>query len=171
MIHTEHPFLPDPADRDVVRQFRGRLAAGVTIVTAGQGTDGTGLTVSSLFLVQGEPAEAHLVIGPTTDLWSVVEETGRFVIHICRHEDRRIADVFAGLSPSPGGVFAGVETEPSDWGPMVTALSNRAFCTLVRKEETGWSGVVVGRIDEVTVSALDDPLVHFRSGYRRLLIP
>ena len=89
MIHSEHPFQPDPADREQARRFRGRLAAGVTIVTAGSGSDRTGLTVSSLLVVQGEPAEVHLVVGPTTDLWDVAADSGHFVIHICRYEDHQ----------------------------------------------------------------------------------
>jgi flavin reductase (DIM6/NTAB) family NADH-FMN oxidoreductase RutF len=171
MIHSGNPFRPDPGDRDLARQFRGRLAAGVTIVTAGSGADQTGLTVSSLLVVQGEPALAHLVVGPTTDLWSVASDTGRFVIHVCRYEDRNLADVFAGLWPSPGGPFAGVETTRSEWGPVLTDLPDRAYCSFDSGEEVGWSGLVVGRIDQVEVSDLIDPMVHYRSGYRRLLAP
>jgi hypothetical protein len=35
----------------------------------------------------------------------------------------------------------------------------------------GWSGLMVGSIDRVEVSELKDPMVHYRSGYRRLLAP
>jgi len=171
MIHSEHPFQPDPAERDLARRFRGRLAAGVTVVTAGSGSDRTGLTVSSLMVVQGDPAEAHLVVGPTTDLWSVAARSGRFVIHICRYEDRQLADVFAGLSPSPGGVFAGMAVTESQWGPVLTDLPDRAYCRFETRDEVGWSGVVVGLIEQVEVSDLEDPMVHFRSGYRRLGTP
>jgi flavin reductase (DIM6/NTAB) family NADH-FMN oxidoreductase RutF len=168
MIHSEHPFQPDPADREQARRFRGRLAAGVTIVTAGSGSGRAGLTVSSLFVVQGEPAEVHLVVGPTTDLWDIAAESGHFVIHICRYEDRQMAEVFAGLSPSPGGLFAGMAVQESQWGPVLTDLPDRAFCRFETRDEVGWSGVLVGLIDRVEVSDLDDPMVHFRSGYRRL---
>ena len=171
MIHSEHPFRPEPGDRDLARQFRGRLAAGVTIVTAGSGTDGTGLTVSSLLVIQGEPARAYIVVGPTTDLWSLAADTGRFVIHVCRYDDRSLADVFAGIWPSPGGLFAGVDTTDSDWGPVLDDLPDRAYCSFVSRDEIGWSGLIVGDIDEVEVSDLVEPLVHFRSGYRRLLAP
>ncbi|MGH8951658.1 MAG: flavin reductase family protein [Acidimicrobiia bacterium] len=171
MIHSEHPFLPEPGDRDLARQFRGRLAAGVTIVTAGAESERTGLTVSSLLVIQGEPALAHIVVGPTSDLWAMAEETGRFVIHICRYEDRQLADVFAGLSPSPGGLFATVETTHSEWGPLLTDLPDRAYCTFETAGEVGLSGLLVGRIDQVEVSDLKDPMVHYRSGYRRLSAP
>jgi hypothetical protein len=100
MIHSEHPFRQPPDDRDPARRFRGRLASGVTIVTAGIESNRTGLTVSSLLVVEGDPALAHLVVGPTTDLWELAPETGL--------------------------------------------------------------------IDRVEVTDLLDPMVHYRSGYRRL---
>ena len=171
MIHSEHPFRPEPGHRDLARQFRGRLAAGVTIVTAGTGADRTGLTISSLLVIQGEPARAHIVVGPTTDLWSVAAETGRFVIHVCRYDDRQLADVFAGIWPSPGGLFAEVSSTDSEWGPVLADLTDRAYCSFVSGDEVGWSGLIVGYIEEVEVSDLQDPMVHYRSGYRRLLAP
>jgi flavin reductase (DIM6/NTAB) family NADH-FMN oxidoreductase RutF len=168
MIHSEHPFRPAPDDRDPARRFRGRLAAGVTIVTTGTESNRTGLTVSSLLVIEGDPALVHLVVGPTSDLWAVAAETGRFIIHICRHDDTRLADVFAGLAPSPGGMFANLASEQSEWGPVLTDLPDRAYCTHTTAEEAGWSGLIVGRVDRVELTNLLDPMVHFRSGYHRL---
>lgn len=168
MIHSENPFRAEPGDRDPARRFRGRLAAGVTIVTAGSDSERTGLTVSSLFVIEGEPALILLLAGPASDLWSLSSETGRFIVHICHYEHHRLADVFAGLSPSPGGLFATVGTTTSDWGPVLTDLPDRLYCRFVSREETGWSGVIRGTVDKVEVSDLTDPLIHFRSGYRHL---
>ncbi len=47
-IHDEHPFVTPPEQRDPARRLRGRLAAPVTILTAGRDRNRTGLTVSSL---------------------------------------------------------------------------------------------------------------------------
>lgn len=168
MIHSDHPFRPAPEDRDPARRFRGRLAAGVTIVTSGMESTRTGLTVSSVLVIEGDPALVHLVVGPTTDLWHVTAETGRFIIHVCPHDVTRLADVFAGLSPAPGGMFAGVTTDETEWGPVLIGLHDRAFCTVRSAEEAGWSGLIVGQVDRVEVTDLLDPMVHYRSAYRRL---
>jgi flavin reductase (DIM6/NTAB) family NADH-FMN oxidoreductase RutF len=168
MIHQGNPFLPDPDDRDPARLFRGRVAAGVTVVTSGAGDGRAGLTVSSLIVVEGTPAVTRLVVGPTSDLWSMVVETGRFVVHVCRFEHHRLADVFAGLAPAPGGVFAGVETTESDWGPLIDDMPDRLYCALTGIEEVGGSGVVSGHVERVEVSDLVDPLIHFRGRYHRL---
>lgn len=168
MIHGDNPFVDDPDSRDPVRRFRGRLSAPVTIFTSGDGDERTGLTVSSLMIVEGEPGYLEAVVGPTTDLWDLVEQSGRFVVHICSADHRDIAQVFAGLRPSPGGIFAGVGVTGSDWGPVIDELGNRAFCTLEAKREIGYSGVVIARIDHVEPVDLTNPLSYFRGSFHTI---
>ena len=165
---SDNPFLPPPEHRDPTRRFRGRLAAPVTFVTSGTGRAATGLTVSSLFVNEGEPGEIHMVVGPVTDLWDALERTARCVVHVADHTQAARSDVFAGLRPSPGGIFAGVDIADSDWGPVLTDIDTRAYCSVVEMSERGWSGVVIAAIDRVEVGDLDDPLIHFRGAYRGL---
>lgn len=168
MIHDDNPFADDPGSRDPVRRFRGRLSAPVTIFTSGAGEDRVGLTVSSLIVLEGEPGWIEAVVGPTSDLWDVAEETGRFVVHICRDRHRTLAEVFAGIRPNPGGTFSGVSVTSSDWGPVFEDIADRAFCTVTNRREMGYTGLVTGRIDRVEIADLDDPLVYFRGNYRSL---
>jgi flavin reductase (DIM6/NTAB) family NADH-FMN oxidoreductase RutF len=163
-----NPFIPNEAERDPNRRFRGRLASPVSIFTAGDGPDRAGLTVSSLLMVEGDPGLVVAVVGPLTDLWDSLQMSGRFIVHLCGYEDFDLADVFAGRRPSPGGMFAAVDVEQTDWGPVISRLGDRLFCRVVGTDERGWSGVVTGEIDQVVVTDLADPLVHFRGGYRRL---
>ncbi len=168
MIHDENPFSTPSDQRDPARRFRGRLGSPVTIVTAGTENDRAGLTISSLLVVEGEPAIVELVVGPTSDLWDVIAESGHFVIHICHVEDRELAQVFAGLRPNPGGVFAGLEMGQTAHGPVIARLANRAFCSFEQRQEIGYSGLVTGRIDEVSAAEIGDPLLYFRGNYRSL---
>lgn len=168
MIHSDNPFVDAPDSRDPVRRFRGRLNAPVTVCTAGDDRERTGLTVSSLIVVEGEPGYVEVVVGPATDLWDLIAATGRFVVHVCSDEDRHLAEVFAGLRPSPGGIFAGLETSQSDWGPVIETLGNRAYCTSENTREIGYSGLVTARVDQVEVADLTNPLAYFRGGFHHL---
>lgn len=167
-IHEDHPFRTPEELRDPVRQFRGRLAAPVTIVTAGTAETPAGLTVSSLMVAEGDPARLYVLVGPTTDLYEAIMDTGRFVVHVLRGDDRRWADVFAGLRPSPGGVFSGLDVSETAWGPTITSIGDRAFCTLNHFEEESFVAILTSTVDDVTVADLADPLVYFRGGYRGL---
>lgn len=167
MIHSENPFVDDPNSRDPVRRFRGRLTAPVTIVTAGSEKK-TGLTVSSLVVIEGEPGRVEAVIAPTSDLWDEIADAGRFVVHVCGDEHRGRAEVFAGLRPSPGGVFAGLVVTESEWGPVIDDMTDRAYCTFETRREVGYSGLVTGRIDQVEVADSAQPLAYFRGRYHTL---
>ena len=168
-IHEgEHPFTPPEAERDPVRRLRGRLATPVTIITAGDDTGRAGLTVSSLMLAEGEPGSVHFLLGPTADVYDVVERTDRFVVHILAQQHRMLSEVFAGRRPSPGGPFAGVAVTDTDWGPTLDDIADRAFCSGISVVEHGYSLLVSAGIDEVAVANLADPLVYFRGSYRSL---
>jgi flavin reductase (DIM6/NTAB) family NADH-FMN oxidoreductase RutF len=166
VIHNENPFAQ--FGDDLLRRFRGRLPSPVTIITAGNKDSRTGLTVSSLFVVEGEPALVYAVVGPNSDLFNMVQSTGKFVVHICKRGQDGLAEVFAGLRPSPGGMFSSTEWEPSNWGPILSAVPDRAFCSLHSIEEQGWSGILIGEVDDIAHTDLVDPLVRFRGAYRNL---
>ena len=166
MIHGDNPFAP--SEDSPLRRFRGRLASPVTIITAGDEMTRTGLTVSSLLVVEGDPPMVQAVVTPGSDLYDVAAGSGRFVVHICDGGSSGLADVFAGIRPSPGGLFASVETEQTDFAPVLTSLSNRLFCKTMSVGEAGWSGLLVGQVETVDVTSLEDPLVYFRGSYRRL---
>jgi len=168
-IHDEHPFRG--GQRDPVRQLRGRLAAPVTVVTAGDAVARAGLTVSSLITTEGNQGGVHFLVGQTTDLFHQLVVTRRFVVHILEEHHRALSDVFAGTRPSPGGVFAGQSVSPSDWGPVLDDVPNRAYCTYLGGEEAGFSFLAAGTVDRVVIGDLERPLVYFRGGYRTLSDP
>lgn len=144
------------------------MSAPVTVFTSVDGGDRTGLTVSSLLVIEGEPGRVEAVIGPTTDLWDAVADTGRFVVHVCGERHRHLAEVFAGLRPSPGGTFAGLSVTDSEWGPVIDDVADRAFCSFESRREVGHTGLVTGQIDRVEVGDFTNPLAYFRGSYRTL---
>ena len=167
-VHYEDPFAT-PADKRVpARRLRGRLAAPVTVWTSGSSDARTGLTVSSLLVAEGKPSLVVGLIAETTDLFGTIQETGAFVVHILAASDRVLADRFAGLRPSPGGLFQDLDAKDSQWGPVLPAFSNRACCKFVDEIETGYQRLVRGSIERIDLEELDRPLVYYRGRYRTL---
>ncbi len=166
-VHSENPFSVPVDRRDPVRRLRGRLAAPVTVITAA-GDPPAGLTVSSFFVVEGEVPRAAALVGAGADVLEAAEESGAFIAHVLSQDGRRLAEIFAGLRPSPGGVFVTTETEDTQWGPRLIEVTDWAGCRLEEIRPLGDQFVMVGVIEDLEVSDMSNPLVYFRGGYRRL---
>src|SRR5688500_2413300 len=102
-IHHTDPFAVPTDQRSPVRRLRGRLASPVTLWTA---PEPAGRTVSSTLVAEGEPDRLLGLVDPESDLWAAVESAGRFAVTPLNPSHRQLADRFAGLFPSPGGLFA-----------------------------------------------------------------
>jgi len=164
-IHDDHPFMTPPDMRDPIRRFRGRLAAPVTLVTAGTGPQRAGLTVSSLLVAEGTPSFIHLLVGASTDLWDAIQDTGAFIVHVLEAEHRELSDRFALIRPSPGGLFTGIEAVDTDHGPELAALGSRAYCRYAGHFEDTYHALVHGVVEEVVLDDLRHPLQYFRGEY------
>jgi flavin reductase (DIM6/NTAB) family NADH-FMN oxidoreductase RutF len=167
-IHREHPFVTPSEAREPVRRLRGRLVAPVTIWTSGAPGDYAGLTVSSIFVVEGNPSSIIGLVAPLTDLWDALEKTGTFVVHLLPATEKVLADRFAGLRPSPGGVFTDLDLDQTEWGPVLAGIPDRIFCRVSGWTEPGYQRLVSGSIERIDLGDLDDPLVYFRGRYRKL---
>jgi 3-hydroxy-9,10-secoandrosta-1,3,5(10)-triene-9,17-dione monooxygenase reductase component len=164
-IHSEHPFATPMDLRDPVRRFRGRLPSPVTVVTAGHGDTRTGLTVSSLLVAEGEPSYIHFLCGTTTDLWDQIRTTGKFIVHVLEEVHRALSDRFAGIRPSPGGLFSEIDVIDTEYGPEIQMLRSRAYCTYMEHREDPIHALVHARIDKVVLHDLREPLSYFRGEY------
>lgn len=167
-VRYENPFVDPPEARDAARRLRGRLVAPVTLWTAGDEDARTGLTISSIVIAAGEPAEALGLMSETTDLLDAITDTRTFVIHVLGDGDKVLADRFAGVRPSPGGLFVDLDVDQTRWGPAIATVVNRAYCRLIRTERAGYQVMVAGAIERVELDELDTPLVYFRGRYRAL---
>lgn len=124
--------------------------------------------MSSLWVVEGDVDRAVALVGLGSDLLAAAEASGTFVVHILDQGHRALADVFAGLRPAPGGMFRDLATEPTTWGPRILSVSDWAGCRLEEITSLGDQLLLVGVIEELSVSDLSDPLIYFRGAYRGL---
>jgi flavin reductase (DIM6/NTAB) family NADH-FMN oxidoreductase RutF len=119
-------------------------------------------------LAEGDPSLIVGLVNDTTPLYDTIVETERFVVHVLDASARRVAEVFAGLFPSPGGIFSGVKFHDGHYGPLLDDFPNRALCRLQRIDEAGFQRIVRGVVDEFEVAVAEDPLVYFRGRFRTL---
>lgn len=167
-IHHTNPFADPPAARDAVRAFRGRLAAGVTLWTAAGERRPAGLTVSSVLVANGSPPRLLALLDPLSDLAEALAASGTAAVTALRHDQQRLAEVFAGEAPAPGGPFRQADFTDTDWGPVPTGATTWAGVRLESVREVGWSQLVTCVLEHVQAGGGADPLVHFRGRYPRL---
>lgn len=173
-IHHTDPFAAPEHERSPVRRLRGRLAAAVTLWTAGGpaarsgGGAPAGLTVSSTLVVDGDPGRLLGLIDDESDLWGKASAAGRFAVAPLGAAHRQLADRFAGLMPAPGGLFTGYDWTDTPYGPVPADVQTWVGCRLDGFREYGWALLIEATIEAVTVGPDATPLVHYRGRYREL---
>lgn len=164
-IHSDHPFLEPESSRDVARRLRARTGGVVSLLTSGDGEGKAGLTVSSMMVALGEPAEVLALVDPDSELFDALEQTSRAVLQLLRWDHHQLADVFAGVIPAPGGPFRQAEFEQTEWGPRLVDATTWAGLRLRSAEPAGWSILVSCTIEHAVLGEEPDPLVHRRGRY------
>lgn len=169
-IHEgEDPFAEPLEARSTARRLRGRFVAPVTVWTTGDEEAATGLTISSTIVAEGEPSVVLGLVADTTDLYAALSPGAKAVVHVLDEEAGPLGDRFAGLRPSPGGLFVGLDWQPSDYGPVLAGCSTLAYCTIRSITPAGYQQLVDAAIDSVELGPFDSPLVRFRGRYRKLV--
>jgi flavin reductase (DIM6/NTAB) family NADH-FMN oxidoreductase RutF len=164
-IHTSDPFATPDDAKSSLRRLRGRLPAAVTLWTA-YGTDKrpAGLTVSSTLIVNGQPGRLVGIVDDESDLYQAVGKTSVFVVCLLQQADRRIADIFAGLMPAPGGPF-GDGWISTEFGPVLAGQRSWAGCRLDSATPLGWGQLVTATVEAVRLGDEELPLIHYRGRY------
>lgn len=164
-IHASDPFSTPEELRSPVRRLRGRLPSAVTLWSA----ENAGLTVSSMLVVDGDPGRVVGLVDEESDFWTAVEQGRTFAVTLLADGDQQLADRFAGLMPSPGGLFVTGDWVRTEWGPV---HRDRTWvgCRLDEARSLGWSLLVEATIERIELgsgSGAAAPLVHERGRYRR----
>jgi 3-hydroxy-9,10-secoandrosta-1,3,5(10)-triene-9,17-dione monooxygenase reductase component len=151
------------------RSFRdalGRFATGVAFVTAAPDGERAGLIVNSLTSVSLEPPLVSFCAARSSLTWSRMRRAGRFGVSVLGRQHERFA---VRATPAGADRFAGLDWEPGRSGaPLLTDALAAFECELVAEHLAGDHWIVVGRLDDVRTSRINDPLVFFASRFRSL---
>jgi 3-hydroxy-9,10-secoandrosta-1,3,5(10)-triene-9,17-dione monooxygenase reductase component len=167
MIHNTDPFATPEHARSPVRRLRGRLPSPVTLWTAtAPDRERAGLTVSSTLVVDGEPGRLVGLLDEESELWAAAAGAGRFAVAPLSPADRQLADRFAGVLPTPGGLFQGYDWTETPYGPV--PAGTWAGCRLDASRPFGWGLLVEATIERIEFGEDAPPLVYHRGRYREL---
>jgi len=146
-------------DERVFRHALGRFATGVAFVTAAPDGEPAGLIVNSFTSVSLEPPLVAFSPSRSSLTWSRMRRARRFGVNILgrQHEGFTVQ-----ATPAGADRFAGVDWEPGRGGvPLLADALASLECEIVAEHPAGDHWIVVGRVEEVRVSAGKDPLLFF----------
>ena len=159
------PAQPAPAPH--ARAFRdalGRVATGVVLVTAAPDGEPAGLIVNSLTSVSLEPPLVSFSPARSSLTWSRMRRTGRFGVNVLGRQHERFA---VRATPAGADRFAGLDWELGRGGvPLLTDALASLECEIVAEHPAGDHWIVVGRVDDLRVSPINEPLVFLAGAFR-----
>jgi 3-hydroxy-9,10-secoandrosta-1,3,5(10)-triene-9,17-dione monooxygenase reductase component len=159
------PALAAPGpDARSFRDAVGRFATGVAFVTAAPDGQPAGLIVNSLSSVSLDPPLVSFCPSRSSLTWTRMRRARRFGVNVLGRQHER----FAVRATRPGADrFAGLDWEPAPSGvPLLTDALATLECDIVAEHPAGDHWIVVGRVDNLHISPVKDPLVFFAGAFR-----
>jgi 3-hydroxy-9,10-secoandrosta-1,3,5(10)-triene-9,17-dione monooxygenase reductase component len=151
---------PDP------RSFRdalGRFATGVAFVTAAPDGEPAGLIVNSFTSVSLEPPLVSFCPARRSLTWSRMRRARRFGVNVLAGHHERFAKR---ATPAETDRFAGLDWAAGRGGVPLLADALASFeCEIAAEHRAGDHWIVVGRVDEVRISPVSEPLVFFAGAF------
>ena len=159
------PAAPAP-DTGSFREALGRFATGVSFVTAAPDGEPAGLIVNSLASVSLEPPLVSFCPARSSLTWSRMRRARRFAVNVLGRQHEPFA-----IRATPAGAnrFAGLDWALGRGGaPLLTDALASLECEIVAEHPAGDHWIVVGRVDDLHISASKDPLVFFAGAFGAL---
>jgi flavin reductase (DIM6/NTAB) family NADH-FMN oxidoreductase RutF len=147
----------------------GQFASGVTIMTTTAAGRMHGMTVSAFASQSLDPLLILVSVERSTEMHKLVMASRVFAINILGEDAEGTARFFADNARLKGPEFvAGSYRVGVSGAPLLNEAVAYIEATVHSTLEAGDHSVIVGQVAALEVRSEVEPLVYYRSGYRRL---
>jgi flavin reductase (DIM6/NTAB) family NADH-FMN oxidoreductase RutF len=154
---------------EIEHQFRSvvrRVAGGVSIITAGQDDDITGMTVTSLTPLGANPPRLLVSINRQASSFELIERYRLFGISILNADQQQLADRFSNTRLKGNQRFEGTTWSRGSSGvPLLGGSLAAAECQVEEIIERHSHGIIVGRLLSMELSHQLSGLVYWNGQY------
>ena len=161
---------PQPMPEDF-RAVCSRFATGIAVLAVlDEHGNPHGLTINSFTSVSAEPPLVLVCVDMACTLRPLFEAAPHFGLTFLEEHQQDISDRFAFV---PERRFEGVKWKPSPMGdvPWIEDALAWLECRIVERHSVGDHRILIGQVLTAVASPIaDQPLLYFRSGYKRLLV-
>jgi len=148
------------------------FASGVTIMTTTAAGRMHGMTVSAFASQSLDPLLILVSVERSTEMHKLVMASRAFAINILGEYAEGTTRFFADNARLQGAEFVeGAYHVGVSGAPLLDEAVAYLEATVDSTLEAGDHSIIVGRVTGLEVRSDDEPLVYFRSGYRRLTRP
>lgn len=158
-----------PASRSVPLPFYSalrRVAAGVSIVTAGRGDDITGVTTASLITLSAEPPRLMVNLSLHASSFPLIVRDRWFGINVLSADQLALADRFGTPNLSGRQKFEGIDWSRGAAGvPLLQHAQAAIACEVDEIIERYDHAIVVGRPDTIDLAPRLSSLLYWNEQY------
>ncbi|KJC59949.1 monooxygenase [Bradyrhizobium sp. LTSPM299] len=157
------------ADHEIERQFRlvmRRLAGGVCIITAGQGEDITGMTVTSLTSLSAAPPRLMVSINRQASCFALIARHRQFAVNILGSDQEALAERFSNGRLKGKERFEGAAwTYGASGVPLLSQSLALVECQVEEIIERHSHGIIVARLSSMELSHRVSGLTYWNGQY------
>jgi flavin reductase (DIM6/NTAB) family NADH-FMN oxidoreductase RutF len=155
---------------EIEQQFRSvmrRLAGGVSVITAGQGDDITGMTVTSLTSLSATPPRLLVSINRQASSFALIERHQSFGVNILGSDQYDVARQFSDGRLKSSQRFQGIPWSPgsSSGVPLLSHALATIECQVEEIIERHSHGIVVGSLLGFELAPRLSGLVYWNSQF------
>jgi flavin reductase (DIM6/NTAB) family NADH-FMN oxidoreductase RutF len=130
-----------------------KLGGGVSVITAGEGTERTGATVTSATALSVDPPRMLVSLNRSSSTWPVVERYRHFAVNVIGATHQEIANRFAGIGGLKGPErYNGAEwTKLSSGAPVLEDAVAALDCKVEEAIERHSHVIVIGQVLSISL--------------------
>ena len=157
-------------ENEDLRQVMRNWASGVTVVTAKDGDQFHGMTVSAFTSISLQPPLVQVSLEKTSRTHDMVQKSEHFGVTILADDQKDISDRFAGRIPAmDDNRFLGLAIETLTSGaPLIAGGLAYLDCHIVHTYDTGLHTLFIGEVDALWTAHSGKPLLYYDQDYHNL---
>ncbi|WCT06029.1 flavin reductase family protein [Rhodococcus qingshengii] len=139
-----------------------RLAAGVSIISTQSPQGPQGITATAVTSLSADPPSVIACVNRSLQLSQAIRTAGSFGINILRDRHSDVARTFAGMNGLRGTekFSVGAWNRSSAGTPLLTDALAGFDCDLDQIVESGTHYILIGRVTEIVIGDVGEPLVY-----------
>jgi 3-hydroxy-9,10-secoandrosta-1,3,5(10)-triene-9,17-dione monooxygenase reductase component len=157
--------MTEEVDPAAFRQWMGRWATGVSVVTAREADRDFGLTVNAFLSVSLDPPTVLVSLGEEAYTTPVVLRTGRFAVNVLRADQERLSRHFAQVGGGDSKFSAVALHRRAEGLALLDGTLGAITCSVSAEHPAGDHRLVLGVVRALESGPEGLPLLFYRGHY------